>query len=252
MKTCSVQAVCATLLIGALAIQVFPAEASTTPCGPNPPSGSTVNGSIAVPAGSLCELDHVTVLGSVIVDGYLSANDSNINGTVTLNTGATFLSSKDTIGGIISNHAKHIRLLGDTVRGVANFTGSSGDPDPHLASLFCATTFNNSVTLQQIGADTTYNIGGARCEGTIAGLLNVQNNAGVVSISTGKVSGSVNVRNNTGTGGPGGTSAVVNGVTISGSLNCSGNVGGVDTFRNVVSGAKTGQCAQEHHTLPGH
>ena len=249
MKMSSVQAVCGTLLAAALAIQAFPAEAMT-PCSPNPPSGSTVYGSIAVPAGSLCIFKNVTVVGNVIVDGVLSSENSDINGTVTLNTGASFGSFNDTIGGIMSNHAEHVSLLDDTIRGAANFTGSIPDPK---GSRFCETTFNSSVTLQQIGADTTYVIGGVRCAGTIAGSLTVQNNAGLVSIGTGnKVSGSVNVRNNTGTNGPGGTSAVVNGVTIGGGLNCSGNVGGVDTFKNVVTGAKTGQCAQEHHTLPGH
>src|SRR5579871_3576103 len=68
-----------------------PAASATITCPPSPPPGSTVQGNLEVPAGDPCVLDHVTVNGSVTVDGdgqlYLQ-NGAAVTGGITAGSNA--------------------------------------------------------------------------------------------------------------------------------------------------------------------
>ena len=57
-----------TMLTFGIMLAALPtAHAADTTCPPSPPSGSTINGNLIVPANASCELDDGTVTGNVVV-----------------------------------------------------------------------------------------------------------------------------------------------------------------------------------------
>ncbi|WP_344441679.1 Ig-like domain repeat protein [Kitasatospora nipponensis] len=136
--------------------------------------------------------------------------------------GALFISDSTIRGSILASNGTLLGVCGSTVTGAANVTGASGfvvigDP----ADDGCAA---NRIT----------------------GAVSLSNNRGGAELVGNHIGGTLVVQGTTGTGPfPEDSRAEIEGNTVGGSLNCSGNVPAPtnDGHPNTVTGARQGQCS---------
>jgi hypothetical protein len=206
----------ALLAFGIMLAGISAARADTT-CPPNPPPGSTVNGNLVVPPGTVCQLFGVTVTGNVQVqtNAHLNISDnatqgSTIDGNLRAGTGAildVFVSSGFTStidGNIVADQCSAVELVPAIVGGnvsIQNCTGGQfvGYSDAEIAGNF--TCNDNSIECDALA-------------GNVKGNVQINNNA-VAEV-------------------------FVN--TIGGNLQCQGNTTIIGSG-NTVGGHEQGQCA---------
>ena len=193
----------------------------------------TVTGSVNVPTGEICSLDHATVTGNVTVQpgaGLLIIHGSTIGGSVTSNSARDFQPDNDFFNSAYPSFRGSIYVCGSRVKGAVNAT--------------------NAVNQVTVGAPSAGRLNDPynRCPGsTVDGAVTTAGVQGGVEVVNSSVGGKVQITNTSGCPNdeygcndgnfPPAASVEVTGNTIVGSLTCSNSQYGVDVHDNTVRGS---------------
>jgi hypothetical protein len=199
----------AALIAGTGALTV-PASAAPQPLTCTTGTYGGTYSSVIVPSGQLCLLEGATVNGSVTVQpggGLVVDTGTTIKGSVNSDRAGTFVNS------------------------------------PTLSIAICSSTITGSVTATRATSNVFVGDPDVGCDNnTIGGSVTLNSNDVGPELINNKISGSVTVNSNKGVTHDDPQSAHIQFDTITGALNCAGNVNGVKGGVNTAA-AKTGQCA---------
>jgi hypothetical protein len=188
--------------------------ALTVPASAAPPltctgTNSGIYSSVIVPSGFTCYLEGATV-----------------NGSVTVQPGG------------------RLAVFGSTIKGSVNSDRAGTDTNRIFFSIvICESSITGSVTITRATSNVFVGDPDVGCDNnTIGGSVTLNSNDVGPELINNKISGSVTVNSNQGVTHDDPQSAHVQFDTITGALNCAGNVNGVKGGVNTAA-AKTGQCA---------
>jgi hypothetical protein len=167
-----------------------------------------------------------TILGRLDVTTSTCLDGATVRGGVTVEPGAALsVSASQISGAVVSSGAKAITVCGSALQGSLSISGTTG-----------------FVLLGDAGDD-----GSPACAGgSYAGAVTLDGNGGQAEVSGNRLSGALTVNDTSGAGpNPEHPATEIEGNTIRGALNCSGNAPAPtdDGRPNAVTGARTGQCA---------
>ena len=232
------------LVAGAATVAFVPSAYATTSCSTTL-HDTTVRGNLVVPPGATCELDHVTVTGSVQVGQGANLQEdsgSSIHGSVQLASNSDFLELPGAaIGGSVTGSSPfYVELdgsvgsvsltdpvgffLSGTVSGSVTVTGASGTTPGGLPNGVCGATIGGNLTVQDSTSGSPWVIGDTNPAVTgscptgnsIRGSASILSNAASVDFSDNTVGSSLSVSRNTG----GGT---LDDNQVTGSISCASN-----------------------------
>jgi microsomal dipeptidase-like Zn-dependent dipeptidase len=139
-------------------------------------------------------------------------------------------------GGVVNGHVMStggvVSLLsGTTVSGNVNITGTATGPGATLSNQVCGATVKGNLAIQNDGNAIT--VGGTNCGPTaVGGNLQVQSDAGAVSIASTSISGNMTVQDNTST-------VLLSGNTVSGDMQVQNNTDAAANATQVLNNQVT-------------